>query len=378
MPKQNGTENASLKVFISHIDEDRELASVLKRWIEAAFLGEVKVFVSSHDISSGEQWFTRLEEELAEAVVMLVLCSSKSVARPWVNFETGAGHIKGMPIIPICYSEMALDTLPKPLLFFQGLAAETDDFSSAVMKDLSKHLGFSREPLVPHEDMSAEVKSVLSAFAKQTPNPDQEEEREKEPEEVEEENGYIDQLVLFLDNMAELTNLISVLGSESKNIATETTTLTNRLANTRTSKSQSIPRQMQRLARNYSTKLNAYANYLTQLNVKYSALLPKVDSSSQYVIEFQSPQTNEDWKAIEELQASMTDAETGVSSMKTQASRMLEVMDAIPNYQKDLKEASRRTSEQYTLLIGNINGTLEMIQRMKVSLTSLERNRFPI
>ena len=362
-----------MKVFISHIDEDRELASVLKRWVEAAFLGQVEVFVSSHDITSGEQWFNRLAEELAEATVMLVLCSAQSVAKPWINFETGAGHINGMPIIPICYSGMTVATLPKPLLFFQGLAADHDDFSSAVIRDLTKHLGFARDPLVPHKDMSAEVKTVLSALEKQAHHPDPKEENEKE-----EENGYIDQLVLFLDNMAELTKLISVLGSESSKIATETSTLTNRLANAQASRTQNSPRHVQGLARKYSVKLDAYANYLTQLNVKYSALLPKIDSSSQYVIEFQSPQTDEDWKAMEGLKTSMDNAELGVSSMKTQAIGTLEVMDAIPNYQRDLKKASRRTSEQYNILIGNINGTLEMILRMKVSLTSLERNRFPI
>ena len=376
-----------MKVFISHIDEDRELASVLKKWVEAAFLGQVEVFVSSHDITSGEQWFDRLAKELAEATVMLVLCSAQSVAKPWINFETGAGHIKGLPIIPICYSGMTVATLPKPLLFFQGLAADHDDFSSAVVRDLTQHLGFAQDPLVPYKDMSAEVKTVLSALENQAHHPDPKEENEKEEEngyidpkeenEKEEENGYIDQVVLFLDNMAELTKLISVLGSESNKITTSTSTLTNRLANAQASKTQSGPHHAQGLTRKYSVKLNAYANYLTQLNVKYSALLPKIDSSSQYVIEFQSPQTDEDLKAIEGLKTSMDNAELGVSSMKTQAIGTLEVMDAMPNYQRDLKKASRRTSEQYNILIGNINGTLEMIQRMKVALTSLERTRLP-
>ena len=90
----------AMKVFVSHIAEEAALATILKDWIESTFLGQADVFVSERDISSGEQWFRRLEEELTDAKVMLVLCSARSVSMPWINFETGAGHIKGIPIIP--------------------------------------------------------------------------------------------------------------------------------------------------------------------------------------------------------------------------------------------------------------------------------------
>jgi len=36
-----------MKVFISHISEEKELAFVLKEWIETTFLGQLSVFVSS-------------------------------------------------------------------------------------------------------------------------------------------------------------------------------------------------------------------------------------------------------------------------------------------------------------------------------------------
>ena len=143
------------KVFISHIEEEAALASALKDWIESAFLGDVQVFVSHHDIMSGEQWFRRLEDELADAQILLVLCSNISVSMPWINFETGAGHIKRIPIVPICHSGMSVGSLPKPLSFFQGLVAEDDNFSISVMKDLAKHLGYQREPRLPYKDMAA-------------------------------------------------------------------------------------------------------------------------------------------------------------------------------------------------------------------------------
>ena len=361
-----------MKVFISHISEESKLASVLKEWIEKAFLGQIEVFVSSHDITSGEQWFTRLEAELVDAKVMLVLCSATSVAKPWINFETGAGHIKGIPIVPICHSGMTVDTLPKPLLFFQGLVAEHEELSSDLMKDLAKHLGFKKQPLVPHQQMSSEVTTILSTLKDQTSDPDLEEKEE----EVEQENGYIDQLVVFLDNMDGLTNLISLLGSESSKIATETSKFTNQVVGAGTNKSQSTPQHIQKLARQYSTKLDAYADKIMDLNGTYSDILPKIDRSLHSVIEYQSPQTDEDWKSIEEFKSILDDTETSISDMKTQAISARDTINAVPNFQRDLRKAIRKTVQQYDMLIGNINRNIEMILKMKVALTSLERSRF--
>src|SRR5262245_15708935 len=59
-------EPARLRLFLSHISSETELASYLKRAIEQAFLGGVHVFVSSDpfDIPAGKQWVDGLVQEL--------------------------------------------------------------------------------------------------------------------------------------------------------------------------------------------------------------------------------------------------------------------------------------------------------------------------
>ena len=52
---------------------------------------------------------------------MLVLCSAKSVQRPWINFETGFGSARGVEVIPVCYAGQDKGQLPAPLSFYQGL-----------------------------------------------------------------------------------------------------------------------------------------------------------------------------------------------------------------------------------------------------------------
>ena len=151
-----------MKVFISHISEEVTLASVLKRWIETTFSGEVFAFVSGHDIRPGEQWFNRLGEELADAKVMLVLCSQRSISRPWINFEAGAGCVKGIPVIPICFAGVTPDTLPPPLRFFQGLDAGSEDFVVKVIDALAQEFGYPKPAGIRYEDMTASVKEALS------------------------------------------------------------------------------------------------------------------------------------------------------------------------------------------------------------------------
>ena len=151
-----------MKVFISHISEEVTLASVLKRWIESTFSGEVFAFVSAHDIRPGQQWFYRLGEELTDAKAMLVLCSQRSISRRWINFEAGAGYVKGISVIPICFAGVTTDNLPPPLRFFQGLDAGAEDFGVKVIEALAKDFGYAEPPVIRHADLTASVKEALS------------------------------------------------------------------------------------------------------------------------------------------------------------------------------------------------------------------------
>ena len=110
-------------LFISHISEEKEAASLLKDFFEHAFLGAIEVFVSSNEksITYGARWLDRITNALQSCDIMLVLCSAKSVQRPWINFETGFGGARGVEVIPVCYAGQDKGQLPAPLSFYQGL-----------------------------------------------------------------------------------------------------------------------------------------------------------------------------------------------------------------------------------------------------------------
>lgn len=109
-----------LVVFISHAHEEAKLALILKEHITRDFLGLVKVFVSAdrRDLYAGADWADVLKQEILKANIHAVLCSNRSLKRPWVNIELGAAWCRSdnpPRIVPICHSGVNRGALEPPL-----------------------------------------------------------------------------------------------------------------------------------------------------------------------------------------------------------------------------------------------------------------------
>ncbi len=115
-------------VFLSHISEEAQLTDILRRQLDEDFLEQFTFFVSSDpgSIPAGERWLDRITTALKSAQVLLVLCSKQSVGRPWINFECGAGWVRGVPVVPICHTGMTPSALPSPLNQLQAVKANDD------------------------------------------------------------------------------------------------------------------------------------------------------------------------------------------------------------------------------------------------------------
>jgi hypothetical protein len=109
-----------MKAFISHISEEALEARALKISLEAAIPGG-EFFVSASDIHLGDAWLKVIDDALVDAKLILSLCSPNSVRRPWINFESGSGWSRQLPVVPLCYKGLRRDQLPDPLHIFQGV-----------------------------------------------------------------------------------------------------------------------------------------------------------------------------------------------------------------------------------------------------------------
>ncbi|MHC4686487.1 MAG: toll/interleukin-1 receptor domain-containing protein [Planctomycetota bacterium] len=155
-----------MKIFISHISEEKNLAIVLKEWIESTFLGQISVFLSSdpQSIPAGNKWREDLTSALDESKLLIILYSHLSKTRPWINFEAGCGWIKRIPIIPICHSGLKLEQIGEPISSFQGIEIDDKDFTKKFLGAIAKQASFPKYPKIDKKQFLSEIEKSLSTF----------------------------------------------------------------------------------------------------------------------------------------------------------------------------------------------------------------------
>lgn len=155
-------------IFVSHITEELELATILKKHLTKDFLGLVDVFVSSDTVSitAGQIWLDSVDEALNTACIELILCSKSSIKRPWINFEAGAGWMRRIPIVPVCHSGLHLRDLPIPLFLLQAVEANQEAGIDRIYTLLSKQMRLEK-PNASLEAIIAEVNMFEARYARQ-------------------------------------------------------------------------------------------------------------------------------------------------------------------------------------------------------------------
>ena len=116
------------KFFLSHASFDSDLAMFLKDFIESSFDG-IGVFCSSDptDLPLGTKWPEEVQNALKDSNILLLLATTRSLARPWVWFETGTFWFTGKKIIPLCVGQVRKDKLPTPLYELQSVNLDEED-----------------------------------------------------------------------------------------------------------------------------------------------------------------------------------------------------------------------------------------------------------
>lgn len=145
-------------VFISHIAEEKEIALELKVLIESSFLGMIDIFVSSdyESVHLGRKWLDDITSSLRNCDLEIIVCSPKSVERPWINFEAGAGWIRDIDVIPLCHSGMEPANLPVPLNLLQAGKATEESSLKGIFQTLANTIGSK----IPNADFGVFIDKV--------------------------------------------------------------------------------------------------------------------------------------------------------------------------------------------------------------------------
>ncbi len=156
--------NKSL-IFLSHIEEEKDIAIAFKDLIESNFLGMVEVFAFSDDrsIPLGQKWLDDITEALKKCSIEIILCSPSSVLKPWIHFEAGVGWMRDIPVIPLCHSGMEPSKLPIPLNLLQATVVSEVSGLKSIFSVLASVIG-SKVPKVDFADFITKVKEFEQVY----------------------------------------------------------------------------------------------------------------------------------------------------------------------------------------------------------------------
>lgn len=163
MPEETTVEK--LSIFISHIQEEAALASILKRRLAEQFRGLVDIFASSGiaNVSAGDRWLESVEGALRRADMEIILLSAASLKRPWVNFEVGAAWVRGITILPVCHSGLRPTDLAMPLCMIQTVEADKESGLDQLFARIASYLKVGK-PDAPLREMAEEVKAFEGSY----------------------------------------------------------------------------------------------------------------------------------------------------------------------------------------------------------------------
>jgi hypothetical protein len=156
------------KVFLSHITVESTLADTLRDRLSHDFIGLVDVFVSSDRLSIpvGSKWLENVTAALREADLHLILCSPEASERPWIQFEAGAAHLRGIPIIPLLHRGMTTATLRVPLSEYEGFQICEGKGLISLYQVIADALG-SHRPEIDFQKFANELASIEAEYIRQ-------------------------------------------------------------------------------------------------------------------------------------------------------------------------------------------------------------------
>ena len=127
----------ALRVFLSYTMADRIYARKLHSLLSRR--SNLRIFTMEM-LSAGEDWESKLKDELSQSDIFMVLLSSNSVDSPWLLHELGAAWALDKPIIPIVTHPEVVPKIPFPLAGIQSVQIK-DIEKPEIISRILEHYG---------------------------------------------------------------------------------------------------------------------------------------------------------------------------------------------------------------------------------------------
>lgn|GEM_PF-6582895 len=149
-------------IFISHINEESQVARSTTSLLKSAFGSDLKVFVSSDydSLRGGDKWFATILENIKSSEVVLVLISKESYQRPWIPYEAGVCEGAGGKVIPVVHRNTAVRDLPPPLSEYTMRNLQDVNSVLALLSDIGQAIERAPLKVVEAESFVQEVERL--------------------------------------------------------------------------------------------------------------------------------------------------------------------------------------------------------------------------
>lgn len=142
--------------FVSHINEESQVAEHMKVWCNRIFREQLDLFVSSLDMGPGG-WLEQIRESLRASSFVFPLLSKSSIGMPWINFESGSAFMAHeVQLIPICHKDLTPAELVDPYSSFQAYDLRRPDSVTSLVRYLAQELNLD-VPQADAEEFSQEI-----------------------------------------------------------------------------------------------------------------------------------------------------------------------------------------------------------------------------
>lgn len=177
-----------MKVFVSWSgDMSKQIAQVLNTWLPR-LIQAVEVFYSPEDIEKGENWDSKLTQELANCNYGIICLTPENKFAPWLHFEAGAIANTLDSRVSTLLVDLKPSDIKGPLSRYQATKLEKTDFSQLIF-DINKNLDkpLERDILEPLFDtLWPSINEEITRIKSAAPTPEEEEKEINLSEPIEE------------------------------------------------------------------------------------------------------------------------------------------------------------------------------------------------
>jgi hypothetical protein len=156
-------------IFLSHDSRDTEIAAEFSSLLKRSSIGLLSCFFSSDNkgtsgIEFGQEWFTKIKDQIKQSVHLVCLLTNKSVGRPWILFEAGiAKGLESTPVTALLLGNISANV--GPLGHLQN-CHDDDDSITKLIQQLIRQSYPESQPDINKDAIKREVKKFKRSVNK--------------------------------------------------------------------------------------------------------------------------------------------------------------------------------------------------------------------